>query len=129
MKIHVALKPWACLTLALAVFNACTRSVAPGGPDISLEPRSGNPGALVTVTGSGFPPGIELNVRLGPPSIGATPQSYATALADEQGRFTLTFEMPERWPDETPISAQELLVVVLNQDATVKATAPFDFTP
>jgi hypothetical protein len=37
--------------------------------------------------------------------------------------------MPTHWPDGTPIAETVLVVVVLNEDGSVKATAPFSYIP
>jgi len=50
-------------------------------------------------------------------------------MTDVKGSFALSFTMPTYWPDGTPITETELVVVVLNEDGSVKATAPFSYTP
>jgi hypothetical protein len=129
VKVHklFALFP---LGLAIAaVLVSCENSVKSGSPNITINPTSGGPDTSVAVTGAGFPAKTTVKVRLGPPSVGATPQSYGTAMTDAKGEFTLTFAMPARWPDGTLIAEQELMVVVLNENGSVKATAPFSFRP
>jgi hypothetical protein len=59
--------------------------------------------------------------------VGATPQSYGDATTDTSGSFALSFTMPAQWPDGTPITETDLLVVVLNQDGSTKASAPFEY--
>lgn len=66
-------------------------------------------------------------VRLGPPDVGATPKAYASAVSGDDGRFVLSFIIPEQWPDGQPIVEPELLVIVLNTDGNLKASAPFQF--
>jgi hypothetical protein len=61
--------------------------------------------------------------------VGATPLSYGDADTDASGRFTLSFAMPSHWPDGTLIIEPNLVVVVLNQDGSAKATAAFDYLP
>lgn len=120
------------LFVLLAVSLARYSQSAPGvgAPVININPVSGGPETPVTVAGAGFPAQLEVNVRLGPPDVGATPQSYARVMTDRDGQFVLVFSMPDRWPDGTPITERNLVVVVLNEDGSVKATAPFryDFT-
>lgn len=117
------------IAVVAAALIICATGASSDAPRISIEPVSGGPGTPVTVVGSGFPSRTKLNARLGPPSVGATPQSYAEAVAGEWGEFTLAFEMPSCWPDGTPITAQELLIITLNEDGSVKATTSFDFAP
>jgi len=61
--------------------------------------------------------------------VGATPLSYGDADTDASGHFTLSFIMPSHWPDGTPITETNLVVVALNQDGSAKATAAFDYLP
>jgi hypothetical protein len=98
-------------------------------PLISVSPQSGGANTEVVVSGENFPAGTAVMLRLGPPDVGATPNSYGSAVADGDGRFTLTFLVPESWPDGTPITTPELTVIVINEDGSVKATAPFAFQP
>jgi hypothetical protein len=37
--------------------------------------------------------------------------------------------MPVLWPDGTPITAADLIVVVLNEDGSARASAPFGYVP
>jgi hypothetical protein len=109
----------------LIMFSACIPGIERTEPVIVLDPTRGGAGTSIIVTGSGFPAETQISVRLGPPSVGATPQSYARETTDADGRFALLFVMPGYWPDGTPIAETELVVVVLNQDGSAKATAPF----
>jgi hypothetical protein len=83
----------------------------------------------VVVTGQNFPAGLAVMLRLGPPDVGATPFSYASGTADQNGSFTLTFTIPENWPDGRPITETELTVIVLNEEGSLRATAPFSLAP
>jgi hypothetical protein len=125
----VLFAPLALMVLAAAVLFSCTQDAGSRTPSIALSPIAGGPSTWVTVTGEGFPSSITLNVRLGPPSVGATPQSYGQAMTDPQGKFTLTFSMPDQWPDGSAITEEELVVVIINEDGSVKATAPFCYQP
>jgi len=98
-------------------------------PLIVLDPAQGGPGTSVVVSGSDFPAGTQVSVRLGPPSVGATPLSYGDADTDASGHFALSFIMPSHWPDGEPIAETNLVVVALNQDGSAKATAAFDYLP
>lgn len=114
--------------LALAVWlAACGGATGPVEPSIMVEPAAGAAGTEVTVAGDGFPAGLVINIRLGPPDVGATPLAYATATATEDGTFVTSFVLPAFWPDETPIVEGELLIIALVPDGSVKATAPFGF--
>jgi len=114
---------WGRFVWILIVVFLCAACV----PNIALSSTLGGPGMLVTITGADFSPETLVSVRLGPPNVGATPQSYGDAVVGTDGTFTLAFAMPERWPDGAPIMERDLVVVVLNQDGSIKATAPFTY--
>jgi len=118
-----------CALIVLSTVSACVSPLEPAEPMIVLYPTTGGPGTSVRVSGSGFPAQIRVSVRLGPPSVGATPTSYGDVETDASGRFTLPFTMPSHWPDGTPIVETNLVVVALNQDGSIKATAAFDYIP
>jgi hypothetical protein len=107
--------------------SACLPGIEQAEPIILLDPIAGGPGTSVAVTGSGFPAETLVSVRLGPPSVGASPQSYGDAITGADGTVALSFTMPAHWPDGTPIAETDLVVVVLNQDGSVKASSPFAY--
>ena len=114
------------LTVWLA---ACCRTTGPVEPAITVDPVAGAAGTEVTVSGHGFPSGLEINIRLGPPDVGASPLAYATTTTTTDGAFVTSFVLPATWPDETPIVEGELLIIALIPDGSVKATAPFAYGP
>jgi hypothetical protein len=118
-----------CALLALSTMVACVPQWEQTQPLITLDPDRGGPGISVVVSGSGFPAETRVSVRLGPPTVGATPLSYGDADTDASGCFSLSFSMPSHWPDGTPITETDLVVVVLNQDGSTKATAAFGYVP
>jgi hypothetical protein len=121
---------WCVSGLLLAYLLAgCDASAVLNSPAIALSTGSGGPGTAVTVVGGGFPADSPVSVRLGPPDVGASPQSYGDAITDAQGRFVLTFTMPDCWPNGAPIAEHGVVVIVLNADGSAKATAPFAYQP
>lgn len=98
-------------------------------PVIVLNPQMGGVNTEVVVTGEHFPGGTAVMLRLGPPEVGAAPFSYVSGTVDSNGRFSLTFAIPESWPDGSLITETNLTVIVLNEDGSIKATAPFAFQP
>jgi hypothetical protein len=98
-------------------------------PTISINPQAGGANTQVVVSGFDFPAGTAATIRIGPPDVGATPQTYGSAIAAEDGRFIIYFLMPDRWPDGQPIIETDLMVIALNEDGGLKATAPFEFQP
>jgi hypothetical protein len=118
-----------CALIGIGVVSACVPGFEQNRPIIVLDPVAGGPGTSVAVRGSGFPAQIQVSVRLGPPSIGATPLSYGDATTDAEGTFYLAFTMPLQWPDGTLITETDLVVVALNEDGSIKAIAPFGYIP
>lgn len=115
--------------VALLAVTACNGIVAPQEASVAVDPTSGAAGTEVIVIGEGFPANIEINIRLGPPEVGASPEAYATTITTETGAFVTAFAIPDKWPDETPIVDEELLIIALIPDGSVKATVPFDYQP
>lgn len=113
----------------LLAATACNGIVAPPEASVAVDPTSGAAGTEVIVTGEGFPANIEINIRLGPPEMGASPEAYANTMTTENGAFVTAFAIPNKWPDETPIVEEELLIIALIPDGSVKATASFDYQP
>jgi hypothetical protein len=114
-----------CVMIAMGIVAACVPHIEQTEPIIVLNPTRGGPGTSIAVSGSGFPAETQVSIRLGPPSVGATPLSYGDATTDGDGIFALSFTMPAHWPDGTPITETDLVVVVLNEDGSIKATSPF----
>jgi hypothetical protein len=108
---------------------ACVSNLTQAGPAVTLAPAAGRPGTVVTVSGTDFPPETRVSVRIGPPSVGATPQSYGEAIVGTDGRLSLSFTMPAYWPSGEPITETDLVVVVLNEDGSAKAISPFFYIP
>lgn len=132
MKVITATRNLASLllvSLAGLLLATCSLRLVAERPALVLIPAAGGPGSTIQVNGSHFPAGTEVQVRLGPPAVGATPRAYATAVADGQGAFSLLLNLPTAWPDGIPITQQELLVVALNEDGTIQATAPLVYRP
>jgi hypothetical protein len=119
------------LSIGLFIVVGCSNGgdTIETSPAITLDPPTGGAGTTVSVAGFDFPAGTPVSLRLGPPDVGATPQSYAQATAGSDGRFSLTFIIPDQWPDGRPITEAELTVIVLNEDGSLRATAPFAFHP
>jgi DNA-directed RNA polymerase specialized sigma24 family protein len=90
----------------------------PAEPTLLVEPRSGPNGALLTVRGTGWAPGgqVELSYLR---ADGTPTGSVTTASADERGVFQAT--LPAADPDGTPGRH-----VVRADDGTSSATAPYD---
>jgi hypothetical protein len=79
-------------TLALAADSAPSAAF---NPTISLSVTSGTPGTLVTVRGTGFPPGeiVALYIDSPVPYVGNHPPG---PVSDQQGSIVDTF----KWPDQ-----------------------------
>jgi hypothetical protein len=94
-------------------------------PTIRLSPNAGKAGTVVVVMGENFPAGGNVEVRLSRPQTAATEQVYAAAAAGKQGAISVTFTMPEWWPNGDLIVEPQLLVVASTPDLVHKAAATF----
>ncbi len=113
---------------ATDTISAPTATPPVANPSITLSPSSGGPHTRVLVTGEGFPAGQAIDIRLSAGAGAATP-SLGEAVAGGDGTIQLALMMPEEWSNGTPIADRQLVVVAANADASVKATAPFNFQP
>src|SRR3990172_6859645 len=96
-------------------------------PVIAVNPAAGGPGTQVTVAGAGFPANAHVSVRLAPPNVGASSQSYGDTLTDANGAINMVIFAPSNWPDGKPITEEHLILLVTTDDFAAKATADFAF--
>jgi hypothetical protein len=100
------------------------------GPSATITPGAGPANAWVTVTGSGFPANVQVDLYLagvvGASSVAAAPRSYATTFTDGDGNYSLSFAMPAIWPDGAPVEPGTLAVLVATPDFRVSATTSFE---
>lgn len=101
------------------------------GPSALVSPQAGGANTWVTVTGSGFPANVQVNLYLaGLVSIRSSAASahvYATATTDRDGNYTLAFPMPSIWPDGTLIEPGPLAILVAAEDFSTRANATFEY--
>ena len=81
----------------------------------------------MTVVGSGFPSGTEVDIRLGGPNSGVTTELYASTRAAQHGNIQVSFKMPDKWPNGEKIVLPQILVLASTPDFAQKATAMFEF--
>jgi hypothetical protein len=109
-----------------------TAPILTEGPSAAINPASGTANTWVTVTGSGFPANVRVDVYLaGLVSVsaaGATPRSYATVFTDRAGNYSMSFPMPAAWPDGMPIEPGTLAVLVATADFGVRANTTFEYS-
>jgi hypothetical protein len=100
-------------------------------PSAEIDPRQGGPGTNVTVQGGGFPAGAQVNIHLAgliqTERLSATPATYASTVADNNGNYRVSFTMPANWPDGSAIQSGKLAVVAATDDFGVEASATFDY--
>ncbi len=99
-------------------------------PFATVSPTAGDAGAAVTVTGGGFSASTTVNVHLGALVSAAAvdePHVYATTLTDRDGNYRVTFAMPATWPDGSPLTGGQLVVIVATEDFTAQASAVFTY--
>ena len=105
------------------------RTATPAPPAINIKPDTVSANTQVTVTGEGFPAETHVRVYLSAANLGDTTQSYGEAVTNAEGRLALVFPMPDRWPNGAPLTEKALLLVVANDDLSLRVTAPFNFQP
>ncbi|MBV7338630.1 hypothetical protein KFU94_62515 [Chloroflexi bacterium TSY] len=99
---------------------------------VNVSPSSGTAGTQVTVKGGGFPGGIVVDIYLASvvqlSDQGESPNVYGSGLTNSAGLYSVTFSMPETWPDGEPIRSGQLTILVANNDFSQRATTSFDYT-
>jgi hypothetical protein len=126
------------ITLAIALtlgLSACSllgkeqaSQVESGTVDISVSPKSGEAGALINITGKGFPAKFKGNVYLGSMELGIGEEFYAEAAADDDGNLSTAFPLPAYWLDGTPVTQNSLIVLVGNEDGSFQAATTLTYT-
>lgn len=102
-------------------------------PFVNVEPLSGSGGTRVTLHGGGFPAGTGVNIFLGTfdAQIGGGDDSnnvrYAAVTSDANGYFTVSFNMPSRWPDDSPVGEGLLLILAETNNFAQQASAVFEY--
>ncbi len=100
-------------------------------PFVEVTPLTGSGGTRVTLQGGGFAPGGSVNVHLGTfdAQIGSGGDNvrYAAVTADNNGYFTVAFNIPSRWPDDSPVEAGLLLILAETNNFAQQASAVFDY--
>ncbi len=95
-------------------------------PVLILSPIAGEPGDRITVTGQGFPTGLDVQLRLGLPQTGLNNHALTRVVVDEHGAFATALELPVVWPGSgQPIVESELVVAAVEEGAGTLATATF----
>ncbi|HXF61630.1 MAG TPA: PA14 domain-containing protein, partial [Caldilineaceae bacterium] len=76
-------------------------------PYANVSPSQGGPGTRVTVSGGGFPANTTVHVHLaglaGVAAAAEEPRSYASTRTDNQGNYSVSFNMPDEWPDDDKV--------------------------
>jgi hypothetical protein len=99
--------------------SAPTRAAS--GPTAAVAPRSGPPGSEITVTGSGWPAGVLVDLT-GTVPAGVKAPPYATVVTDGSGGFTAHFRL------ETTADGGELKVGrydLIARTSTTQVDIPF----
>lgn len=120
------------LIFCIAAFMWISRSRDKAPPTISVEPDNGRPGTLITVTGTGWEAGQELDILITLPH--GTPDQdniHASARTDARGDFVAYFAFPheEQWT-----GLAQVWIVARDEEAKEEAIAWFKlsqptFTP
>ena len=110
-------------------------------PLISVTPASGGYGTTVTVTGSGFPVNVAVNITLTDANGALIVQTVSgwqitdllttqvlTTATNENGDFAVSYLVPDIWLDGTAIVDGGLAFLAYAGDYSIAVTAPFTFT-
>ncbi len=106
--------------------------VAPPNPYADVVPSSGAAGTQATVSGGGFPANTRVNLYLGGLARVASAEAdaahvYATTVTDRTGGYSMTFTVPERWQDGTPLEPGRLVLLVATASFDIEASAVFEY--
>lgn len=108
-----------------------TAPILTEGPSAALTPTTGSANTQVTITGSGFPANVRVDVYLAglvrASSGRAAPHSYANATTDRDGNYRVALVIPGTWPGGEPLLTGRLAVLVATQNFATRATASFDY--
>ncbi len=74
-----------------------------------------------------FPANSEVTIRLGVRGEGPV-MTVATAKTDENGSASVTFDMPDRWPDGSPITQSELRLTASTADGSFSGGANITYS-
>lgn len=100
-------------------------------PSTNVQPGSAAPGTMITVSGSGYPANVVVNVHLGAliglRAAAADLDVYASTRTDGDGDYSVTFAMPATWKDGRPIDDGELIILVATEDLSQQSTAVLTF--
>jgi hypothetical protein len=118
---------------ATAIFDVTGSQSGGGNPYAQVSPSSGGAGTRVTVSGGGFPANRRVRAYLAGLATASAlsaddePRSYASTTTDDQGNYSLSFTMPEEWPDDDDIETGKLIILIATDDFGVTASADFDY--
>jgi len=104
-------------------------TATPASPAIHINPDVVSANTQMTVTGEGFPAETRVRVHLSTPNLGDTTQSYGEAVTNPEGKLAFVFPMPDRWPNGALIAEKVLVLIIANEDYSLRVTAPFNFQP
>jgi hypothetical protein len=117
---------------ATAVFEVTSPPVSGGNPYAQVSPSSGGADTRVTVRGGGFPANTRVRAYLAGLATASAlnsddMESYASTTTDGAGNYSLSFDMPDEWPDGDDIETGKIIILVATDDFGVEASADFDF--
>jgi hypothetical protein len=108
-------------TATRAPANVTTSTSTSDGPQAVVEPKSGPPGTQVTVRGSGWEPGVLIDLT-GDLAPGATADPYDTVLTSQDGSFSISFRLEET-PDGAALTTGRYNLIARTTGSQV--TIPF----
>lgn len=106
-------------TIAPTRVSGSSATATPRGPSISLDPRQGPPATEITVTGSGWPAGMTVDIT-GEVADGTNAKPYATARTSASGSFQAQFRL-EKSPTGETLAVGPFQVVARSGNITAEA--------
>jgi uncharacterized protein YgiM (DUF1202 family) len=98
-------------------------------PVIAIAPATGPAGTVITVLGTGYPPSVNVSIRLAITSTDFITAPYGTVLTSASGTFSGSFTMPSQWPDGSTITQTNLAVVARVDNTTYVDSENFTYQP
>jgi hypothetical protein len=102
-------------------------------PSIQIAPQTGTAGTQVLVSGGGFPADTRVNTHLsvfgGQIGDAYSAARFVSTVTDGNGNYSMSFAMPGTWPDGSPVTQDQILITVANEDFTIDVSAVFNYVP
>ena len=99
-----------------------TPTKVPEGVQAQVDPRHGAPGSEITISGSGWPANVQLEISGYKSRPDPTAKAYETTMTNASGSFSVSFRL-EKKPDGSDLEVGGFTLVV--QGGNERAEIPF----